>query len=357
MITTRYLARAYLVATVAALVALSTLFLILDFTDRVKFYGGAGWLPAVLQLYACKLAQVVWQLAPAAAGFGGAIAMSGLRRTGEITAFRALGRGPVTFALPVAAVALALGGALFLAEDPVIVPARAKAEEISVLRFHRWGDWGTYHSARRWFRGKNGRLYHVGRPAGRGFSGVTILDLTPDFRLARRIDARRMEPQGARQWKLFDATVRSFGPAGAPMREREVKELVEPFSGDTRLFRVEPGRPDEIRRSDLPRQIALRRKLGLPSREFQLSLYDREGYQLAGVPAALIGLALALRKKRRGHLTAAISEGFVITIGLWGLSAISHTLALGGHLSPVVAGWLPFAVTSLVAASALRLVR
>ena len=356
MITSRYVARAYLVALLAALFGMSALFLIVDFADRAKFYDGAGWLPAVLELYACKLALVVYQLAPAAAGFGAAIAMSGLRRTGEVTALRALGRGPATFAVPVALVALAIAGTLFALEDPLVVPARYKAEEITALRFHRWGEWGTYHFARRWFRGENGRIYYFGRPAGAGFTDVTLYQLTPGFRLAQRTDAQRLKPLGGGRWELDQVTVRTF-PPGGPMQERHLPSLVERFPEDAQTFQVKAAKPEELERGELPAQIALRRRLGLPSREFELALHERRAHQLVGVPASLIGLALALRKRRRGHLTAAISEGFAVTIGLWSLAALSRTLALAGHLSPLVGGWLPFVVASAVAAAALRLAR
>lgn len=356
MITARYIARAYVGALVAALAGMSALYLIVDFADRAKFYEGAGWLTAVVELYACKLALVVYQLAPAGLGLGAAIAMSGLRKTGEVTALRALGRGPGTFAWPVGLVALAIGLAITALEDRVVVPANYRAEEITALRFHRWGDWSAYHNTKRWFRGQNNRVYFLGRLAGQGFADVTLYDLTPDFRLARRIDARSLEPMPDGQWKLSQVVTRTFAP-DATMHEVREDERLERFPEDVQLFRVKTGRPQQLKREDLPPQIALREKLGLPSREFELALQERRAYQLVGVPAALIGLSLALRRNRRGHLTAAISEGFAVTIGLWTLTVLARTLSLAGHLPPLAAGWLPLTVASLVAAAALRLAR
>ena len=101
----------------------------------------------------------------------------------------------------------------------------------------------------------------------------------------------------------------------------------------------------------------MRRRLGLPSSEWELALRERQAYQATGMPAALIGMALALRRNRKGHLTAATAEGFCITLGLWGASAISRTLAIAGHLPALLGGVFPFLLASIVAVVAIRVLR
>lgn len=342
MIAFRYIARAFGLAAITSLSGLAAIFLVVDFADRAKIYQGEGWLAAVGELYACKLAMVVWQLAPAAAALGGAVAISALRRTGEVTALRALGRGPAVFAWPISLAAMVVGGLLFAAEDAVVVPASYRAEEITTRRFNRWGDWAVYHRTRRWFRGQDGRVYHLGRADGAAFAEVTLYEFDDDFAIRRRTDIARMEPLEDGRWRLRDVVVRSFEPGGL-MREEHLGEQLELFDEDPELFRVRTGRPSQLSRGELPRQIELRRRLGLPFREWELSLYERRAYQLAGVPAALLGMALALRRNRRGHLTAAIAEGVLVTAGLWAASAMAKTLTLAGHLSPLVGGFLPLA--------------
>lgn len=356
MIAQRYVARGYVFAMCAALAALTILFLIIDFADRAKIYTGAGWLLAVVELYACKAAVTAYQLAPAGLALGAAIAMSGLRRTGEVTALRALGRTPATFAVPVAIVSGVTAGALFLLEDPVVVRANYRAEEITVQRFHRWGDWVTYHHDRRWFRGKGERMYYLGRIDDAGFADVTVYELTKEFRLARRIDASRMEPTADGAWLLRHAVTRTFA-GDTPMTEVREDERIERFPDDVREFRVKKGRPSQIRRREIPEQIAARRRVGLPTREWELALHERRAYQLAGIPAALLGMGLALRPRRRGHLTAAIAEGFVVTIALWGANAVCRTLTLAGHFDPIVGGWLPSVLVCVAAAIAVRFAR
>lgn len=356
MILFRYIVRSYVGALVAALVGMCALFLIVDFADQVKIFSGPRWFEAVVELYVCKAIVTAHQLAPAAIALGAAIAISGLRRTGEVTAMRALGRGPGTFAAPIAAVALAFGGTLFLVEDSLVVPANYRAEEISAKRFERWGDWSSYHSNRHWYRGDTGIVYYLGRIDDDGFADVSVYELDDSFRLRRRLDAARISPAEAGAWRLKDAVVRSFSPDGS-MREERMAVGIEMLPDDLSEFRVKTGRPSQLRRRELPEQISLRRKLGLPSMEWELAWHERHAYQLTSIPVAVVGACLALRRNRRGHLTAAIAEGFAVTIALWAVSALARTLTLAGHLSPLAGGWLPLSVACLATVVALRKAR
>lgn len=353
MIAFRYIARRFVLATLGAVMGMSGLILLIDFADRAKIYTGPGWVLAVVELYACKFAMTLHQIAPAASGLAAAIAISGLRHRGEITAFRGLGRGPAAFAWPIALCAGLFALTLTLMEDPVVVPANYRAEEITTGRFNRWGDWATYHRHRQWFRNPDGtRIFRLGRLDGTGFADVTLLELDDAFRLQRRIDARRLEPLGDGEWRFEQPVLRVFAANGT-MTETRRPESTEAFEDDLGLFRLRTGRPSQLRRDDLPEQIELRKRLGLPSREWELALHERRAYQATGIPTALLGMALALRPRRRGHLTAALAEGLGVTIALWSLSVLSKTLTLAEHLSPVVGGWLPLGVASAAAIIAL----
>ena len=358
MIVFRYVARAYLVALGGALGGMTAIYLIIDFADHAKQYKGPGWIKAVCLLYLCKLALVTYQLAPAALGLAGAVSISALRRTSEITALRALGRSTAAFFIPIAVCAAVVAAAMTIAEDQVVSRANEKAEEIALNVFHSWGDWTRYHVEKRWYRGANDRVYYLGHFEGAGFRDVTIYDLTPDFRVSRRVDAQRIEPMPDGRWRFVNAVTRSFPQHGDdPMEEITHAEQFEQLPDDVELFRVKTGRPAQQRRWELPAQIQVRKKLGLPFREWEVSYWERLAYQLAGIPAALVGAALALRPRRKGHLTQAIGEGFGITLSLWMIEIVCRTQALAGHVAPVVAGFAPTVVVALAAIAWVRWAR
>ncbi len=329
-------------AFLGSLVAVVALFLVVDFAENASAFRGPEWGRWALELYAHKAAVVAWQTGPAALLLAAAVTASGLRRTREYTAMRALGLGPWRVAGPVLAVALAgaLGFAAF--EDALVVGARARAEEIMAVRFHRFGTWQRWHEPKRWFRGRDGRrVSHLrGTGAGGAFERVTILDLSDDFRLARRIDAARMEPGPGGEWILTGVEERTFGPGDAMDLRREERRTVR-FDEDPDAFKVLPGRPAQMRRAALHEQMALRRRLGLPTTEFDLEWHNKLAYPLAAVPASLLALALALRRDRKGHLTAAITEAVAVSLLFWAAQGAGWSLGISGRVAPAAAAWLP----------------
>jgi lipopolysaccharide export system permease protein len=338
-----------------ALAGVVALYLAVDFVDNSASWSGPGWVPSAIELYANKAAVVARMVAPAAILLGAAIAVSGFRATREWTAMRAVGLGPWRLAVPVLAVTFGAGVVLVVLHDTVGVQAAQRAEELGALRFGRGGDKRRFLAARepkRWFRGADGRrIYYLrGRLPGGGFENVTILEVDGAFRLVRRIDAERMRPSGE-EWILDDVEDRAFAEDGA-MTVGRARERRYRFEEPPDAFSVVTGRPGELRWRTLVQQIDLRRRLGLPTVELELERDNRIAYPFAAVPGALLALALALRRNRKGHVSAALGEAVGVSLLFWAAQGVSWALALSGHVQPAVAAWAPnllFLAAGLVA--------
>jgi lipopolysaccharide export system permease protein len=370
----RYAARRTLGAFAVALAGVVAIFLAVDFVDNSSAFTGPGWVPAVLELYANKAAVVVRQVAPAAMILGAAVAVSTFRNTREYTAMRALGLGPWRIAVPVLAVTFAAGLALVVVQDVWGVQAAERAEEIQALRFGRGGDMRRYvesHAPKRWFRGSDGRrIYHLRGPEVGESSdvaatppttrdgaliGVTVLEVTPDFRLARRIDAVRMKPD-AGAWVLEGVEDRTFLPDGTVRLEAADARRYE-FPEPPEAFAVVPGRPEQMRWNTLLWQIKVRRHLGLPVAQFEQERYSRIAYPFAGVPGALLALALALRPNRKGHISAALLESVGVSLLFWGTQGVTWALGTSGRVPPWVSAWAPNVLFLAIGALAVRRTR
>lgn len=337
-----------------ALTAVVALFLAVDFAENAGLFRGPGWVWLAAEVYANKAAAVAWQTAPAAMLLAAALTASGLRRTSEYTALRALGLGPWRVAAPVMAVAVAAGLAMAWLGDAVASGAAARADELVADRLGGGGP-RRYRERKAWFRGQGlRRIYHLREAAAGGtFERVTVLELTPDFRLARRIDADRMAPGGAPgEWVLQEGAERRFegeGLATEPFAERRYA-----FGDGADAFAVLPGRPGQMRAAVLARQIDLRRALGLPSAEYVLEWHNKWAWPAAGIPAGLLALALALRRDRRGHFTAALLESVGVSLAFWMAHGLFFTLGLAGRVPAPVAPWIAGALFLVAGAAALR---
>jgi len=341
----------------ATLFGVVLLYLVIDFADRAHGYRGVAWGKAVLELYANKAAVVSYQLAPAALIIAAALLVTQLTRRGELIALFSLGVSPARIAAPVAAFALALSGAIFLLGEEVVVGADARAEEIQVKRFNRWGDWATYHAGASWVRGKGGRIYHLGTAREGGFEPATVLEIVPPFRLSRRLDVRRIEPAGKGRWKLFDALETRYSPGSGSaegdaggIEERHAEVLYEEFPETPADFALRSGRPRQLPWRQIIEQLHLRQNLGLPSREFELALAERVAQPVQIIPAALAALGLAFwrgKRRRRMPLSNAAALGLGLSMALWATSVVGHAISLSGTLSP----WLAAAGPSLLSAA------
>jgi len=225
--------------------------------------------------------------------------------------------------------------------------ASRRVDEITALRFHRWGDWRSFYARKQWFRHDDRILHLEGGDVESGFRGVTVLRLTPDFDLAERVDAQRMEHAGGTAWRLVGVTRRTFDRRGG-LKLTEVPEETLDLGITRALLGIRPGRPEQMRVPVLRQQIRARREVGLSDRLYVLALGNRFTYPLAGVPAALVAVALALRPGRgAASLTGALVEGLAVTMGLWGLTVIARALVNAGRIAPLVAAALPLLALSL----------
>src|SRR5438270_245396 len=188
------------------------------------------------------------------------------------------------------AVATIIGGLLFLLGERVVVRADARAEEIQVKRFNRWGDWATYHSGTSWLRGEQNRIYHLGVAHAGGWEPATVLEIAPPFRLARRIDARRLEPAGLGRWRLLDAVETRYTLGGGPgggVSERRLEVLEEHLPETAADLELRGGRPRQLPWRALREQADRRARLGQPVREWQLALWEPAAHPVTVGPAAL----------------------------------------------------------------------
>jgi lipopolysaccharide export system permease protein len=352
----RHVAARAALAFLGSLAAVVSLFLAVDFAENANVLRGEGWVLAAAELYANRAAEVGWLIAPAAMLLAAAITASGLRRTREYTALRSVGLGPGrTVVLPVAAVCAAAAIVLVLFGDRIVVHARARADEIMAQRFGRSDARAARaEQPKRWFRGKDGRrIYHLrGTGEGGAYERVTIFELGEGFTLARRIDAARMAPElepGA--WRLEGVEERGLGDV--PTFERHAARTYW-FDEDPASFAVRAGLPSQLTRAALGEQVALRARLGLATADYALEWHRRLSYPLAGIPAGLVALALALRRERRGHLTAALVEAVAVSFVYWAVDGIALSLGHSGRLAPAVSAWAPAAIFLVAGGLALR---
>ena len=345
----RYVLVTYATLFAGIFAAMLAIYLVVDFVDRAKIYLAGGWSWDVLVLYGYKAQLVAQQLGPAVLLLASGVAVSTLRKRGELTALSALTFGPAALYVPIGLAALVLAMGLMGFDEALVVKAGQRVDELHTERFDTWGDWRFYHLPKQWFRHGDRIFYLRSGSAGEGFEDVTILRVSARFDLLERLDAQRMTHVEGTRWHLLDLLQRRFDGQGGIEKTRSEEATLD-LGVRREALQIVSGRPEQMRLPELRAQIQRRREVGLSTARFDLTLHNRFAYPLAGVPAALLAVGLALRPGRRGHLTTALVEGLGVSLCLWVLMVVARTLALNGQLAAGVAAWTPVLALSIAAA-------
>ncbi|MBK7862077.1 MAG: LptF/LptG family permease [Archangiaceae bacterium] len=340
----RYLMRLYLGSVALCALGVLSIFLVIDFGDRLKLYVGHR-ASDVVELYVAKTCVTVGQLMPLAMLLGAGLALTVLARRGELRAMKALGISPAGIVAPLLLCAVPLGVGLMAFDEWVAGPASARVDRLMIDRFGIWGDARYYYGAQQWLR--------LGPDVFRLTPyGVTVFQLAPDFSLARRTDAKTMTPLPGGGFELTAVRARDYAEAAAHQRTAEREEARFP-NADGRAFSIRPGRPEQMSSVELSEQLALRRNAGLPVTRLQLARHGRFSYPLLGAVGALLAAGLALRRGRTAALTVALVEGLGVSAAMWGLLVVGRALALSERVPPFVAAWGPLLALAALGAALL----
>ncbi len=335
----RHLGARYLVTVASVLAGVCFLYAVIDFADRAGALVGPDWLLWALRLYANRLPKVAVLVSPAAMLIAAGLTLSAARRHSELTAILAAGRSPARIVLPIALLALGLGGVVYELDDAVAVHAALRAERIAAEHFRMWGDYRTYFGAKRWLR-LGSRILHLGEPLpGGGFSKATLLETSPDFAVTRRLDAEAIVPLGGERWRLDGVIERELG--GGKQSLRRLSSLTLRLPGGEAIGKLAPGKPEMLSRAELRRQIGYREELGLDTAEDRFEYFSRVAFVLVGCAGAMLAAALSLRAGRRGHVATSLLEGLVVSALLWALLATAKALSLSGRLPPWACAFAP----------------
>jgi lipopolysaccharide export system permease protein len=327
-------------------------YLVGDFADRLNAYLDRP-LADVADLYWNKALVALHQLAPAAMLLAGGATISTLRQRGEWIAMQSLGLSRWVVVLPIALVTLASAAALVAFDELVVTRAGPRIDRLMAERFNRWGDFRFFYVPRQWFR-LDRSLVYVRAPDSTAteLHEVTVFELDQHFRVARRFDTPSLSYLDGARWVAQPVTVRTFPESGESPVETHDRQALTLAGSNKDTFSVRTGRPEFMPTAELNEQLIVRARVGLPNERLVLARHNRFAYPVTGFAATMLAMALALRPKRRGHLTLALVEGLVVTLVLFGLLLVGKALVLGQHVAPGAAAWGPI-VALLVVTSGL----
>lgn len=322
MILFLYLLRAVMGRLVLALPGLALIVLSFDLGDQGRRLAlTLGW-STVLNASLFHLPLMMVQVFPAALLLSVVLAITSLRRRGELEAMQAAGASSVRLCSPLLSAGL-LSALLALALGELVVPP-CESRADTLYRHQRVSSLTGLQQAPSWIRVDNWFMHR----APKGAQQVLALKLDKAFQVRQRIEGRWSPGQkGLRE-------VEALWPRPGPVLPASLLDRAEKHWGRSRV------RAEALDLVSLDRRLSWQQQAGQRDPAEVLVWHTKLSYPLVNLLTALLACSFISRRGRRSPLRELLLAGAYL-LGLWFLIAGGWVLGRSGWLSPVAGAWAP----------------
>ncbi|MEW5734691.1 MAG: LPS export ABC transporter permease LptG [Thermodesulfobacteriota bacterium] len=331
------------------LVAVVAIYVAVDFFEKIDdFMEARASLGSALLFFAYRVPAVLTQVMPVGVLLSALVVFGVMGRHNEIVAFRCCGGPARALALPAVVLGMVSGIAVFILSEAVVPYSAEKADEIWLGQVKKKSPRAGRENDI-WFTAKGavGHIGHVDRRAGLAAYDLTLTYLTPDFRLARRVDARKaVYEKGV--WRLSDVTDQNFAAGGLHVTYPKTQSVELSFSPEDLGRAVK--KPDEMTYRQLSAYARRVAAEGYDDDALRSDLAAKISFPFVSLIMGVLGGCLSLRRTRGDGLAANVLMGMGLAFSFWVVHSVSLSLGYAGRSPPLVAAWAADFLFGLLAA-------
>ena len=347
-----YILRQYLKLLSICLIGFITLYLVIDFFEKLrKFLRYDAELASMLMYFFFKIPDISFKLAPFATLIATLVTVGLLNKNNEITAMRSSGLSLTQMTAPFLTVG-ALVSVLLFSFTAVIIPlANTKAEYIKTVEIQKKPQPLSITAENLWLRIRNNTIMNVKEiiPDGSFLKSLKLYRLNSKFRVGEMVtaEAASYTEEG---WMLDAATQRTFFPNGQitvtthPRLPLELSLTPEDFK--TWISQE----PEHLTLRQLRVHIDHLQNEGHKSARFQTDYWGRVALSFVTIIMTILGVSLGLLGigTRSSNVAKGIGQGLIISFLFWATHSVAIALGRGGALVPILAGWIACAMFLVV---------
>jgi lipopolysaccharide export system permease protein len=340
----RYILREYAKIFVMCFSGLTTIYLVIDFFEKVRrlLRYDSGVLP-VLLYFVLKIPAISFQVAPFAILVSTLLTLALLSRSNEITALRSCGVSLLWMTSPFLLFASGVALILLVFSSTIIPLASEKAEEVRLVQIEKRPAPVTVQTAQPWVRIGADTIMRIKEIGGAGtiLRGIQMFHFDRTFRLDQLIEAAegRYATEG---WLLHDGNRRRFQPDNTvdltlfTAQRADILLIPEDFSSSL------TGRSENMTFQEIRNYVDRFHGVGISFSRLLTDYYGRLAFPLVTVVMVLVGIALGLRGSgvRGSSMAMGIGQSFVVGFCYWTTHSVAIALGRGGALAPMLAGWM-----------------
>ncbi len=338
-IITRYLFKEFLIFFSVSLIAFLVVYLVIEFFGKIdNFLEAQVPIHVALSFFAYQVPMVIKQIIPVSVLISIMLMLGLMNKHNEILALRNSGLNIFNLSAPLILISFFIGIVSFFLSESIVPVTNSKANQIWNSRVEKRNQKGTYKLSHIWYKDQNS-IYKVrtyDRRKKRA-EGLTVFFFDKNYRLVKRIDAKEADwHQG--KWLLRDTLVQYMNPGTPRVSNRfDTYNIVLPETPEN--FERTMKSPEEMSFWELRDYTRKIQKEGYDSTVCRVELYIKTSFPFISLVLTLVGIPLALGKKRGGipfSITIGIGICFIylLTFG------VSRSLALSEALPAILGAWL-----------------
>jgi len=350
---TLYLSKRFLVNLLAVFGTCIALIFLIDSVENLRRAGnhdvGIG---TVLLLSIYRLPSLTELVLPFAVLFAAMMTFLMLTKSLELVVARSVGMSVWQFAAPALIIALLVGIAATTLYNPLAANFKARHEALFAEAFGDFSNPFGFAGQAIWLRqdgvdGPSVLNAKVASANGQRLRTVTAIVFDENGEFRERFEARSAVLEDGR-WRLNNGWL--IQPGMAPYFHRSY--LLSTYLTKTQVAE-RLASAETISFWDLPDQIAIAERAGLPAIQYQMQYQTLLARPLLLCAMVLIAATVSLRVFRFGNIGRMILGGVVAGFVLYVVSKLVGDFGAAGAVTPFAAAWTPPLVATLLGSTVL----
>ena len=336
----RYLVREYLIYIGTGLAVGAVLILVVDLLQYLdRFLRVKPPFLYILQHLFYRLPGSLYEGLPIIVLISTVFLFLSLTQARELDAMKAAGISLYRASLPVLLVALSISLVSVVLQETVLPVINSKADDVDRVKIRGNQPRHLQRQTQIWYRSSDTRFMRMELldPIERSLDGLLVVGITPDFRLADRLDARkaRWTRDG---WMLSDGVYRHVGPGNHVSADPFAERLATMPEQINDLIQVQQG-PETMSFRELRTYVTRLAETGHNVGKYLVDLYRKLSFPLIHVIMALVAIPFALSSPRTGGRAVGIGVAILISVGYWVIHSIAIAFAKAELLPPLLGAW------------------
>ena len=343
----RYLAAGFIRVFHLSLAVILSLYIIVDFFDRIGTLLDAGVaVSTIARYFFYKAPLLISRVIGFATLFSTLFCLGMLARTNEITAIRSSGITVQRIALPLLLLSMVICGFTFVWNETLVPVFAHNAQNIYKTEIKNKQQQSVLGTHDIWIRGE-GNFINVDYFDTRTgvLENVTVFLLNRDFSLRGLVEIPKAQWTGA-GWQTNEATEWNVLVDGKMVRQ-ETKAVL-PLTETPEDLKLLARDVEEFTFFDLQKQIADMRSKGIDTTSHEVDLQTKLALPFVSPLMVLLAIPFALKRHMSGSISLSFAVAMVIGFGYWVLMAFCVSLGHGGALPPWISAWIPNAIFAMI---------